>query len=79
MWSLTSFFFISLTKVRDTGILTLVSPQERKRQEVSACVCEGMHAKYAKKEMSQKGFKGIMCYRKQDSSDATQLKTMFQY
>ncbi len=26
-------------KVKDTGILTVISPQERKRQEVRVCVC----------------------------------------
>lgn len=31
-------FFISLLKVKDTGILDSVTPQERKRQEVSVCV-----------------------------------------
>lgn len=32
------FFFISLLKVKDTGILDSVTPQERKRQEVRVCV-----------------------------------------
>lgn len=31
-------FFISLLKVKDTGILDSVTPQERKRQEVRVCV-----------------------------------------
>lgn len=30
--------FISLLKVKDTGILDSVTPQERKRQEVSVCM-----------------------------------------
>lgn len=40
---LTIFFFVSPLKVKDTGILTQISAQERKRQEVgcpvSAYVC----------------------------------------
>lgn len=45
-----------LLQVRDTGILTMISPQERKRQEVSAGITyQLMHTSYAYRNV----FEGI--------------------